>query len=110
MGWVLVPSGVLMPDVVAPVLMKTCLTMRRLLPLHGGLVIRYGVVVYSSIDEENVGVVEWRLWLHGFDYCTRGSSDRVGSWPRYGGLEDDEAIGLFLPPTDLSPDLSRGDG
>lgn len=72
LGWVLVPSGVLMPNVVAPILTKTCLTMRRLLPLHGGLVIRYGVVVYSSIDDENVGVVEWRLWLHGFDYCTRG--------------------------------------
>jgi hypothetical protein len=37
LGWVLLPSSMVTPDVVVPIPMETCRALRRLLRLHGGI-------------------------------------------------------------------------
>jgi hypothetical protein len=50
-----------------------------LLPLQSWLIIRDGVFAYSHVDEEDIRVVEWRFWLHGFYISTHRLSYHDGS-------------------------------
>jgi hypothetical protein len=79
-------------------------------PLYRRLVIENGVVVYSLVDEEDVGVVERGLCLHEFGNRTRGPSNLGGCRPRSSSLENNGVLDPFLLLTDPSPNSGRRGG
>lgn len=76
--------------------MKLRLALWGLLPLHGGLIVGDGVVVYPYVHEKDVRVVEGRLYLHWIHDRAHGSSYRGISRSRSSSPKNNEHLGPFF--------------